>query len=95
MRRFVTENSDICILISWYTATKTIQTIFEGVPLMKKLSIVLALVFMLGACDTQEANEMASDWNSECQSAISNRHLGNFACAFHTFGRIIEYPFTR
>ena len=61
---------------------------------MKELTVILALVFMLSACDTQEANQMANDWNSECQAGISNRHLGNFACAFHTFGRIIEYPFT-
>ena len=84
---------------TWFTGLHLLinlpTKLIHGVTLMKKLTVILAFTFMLGACDTQEANQIVEDWHTDCQGGISNRHLGNFACAFHTFGRIIEYPFTR
>lgn len=63
----------------------------------KNLIVLLALVFMLGACDPQqeirEANEIVDGYQNDCLAGHSNRHLGNFACAFETFGRILAYPF--
>ena len=63
----------------------------------KKLIVLLALGFMLGACDPQqeirEANEIVDGYQNDCLAGHSNRHLGNFACAFETFGRILAYPF--
>ena len=64
---------------------------------MKKLSIILALGFILSACseEEQEAREIVNNWNDECHATMSNRHWANFACAFQTFGRIIVYPIDR
>ena len=65
--------------------------------MVKKLSAILALGFLLSACseEQQEAQEIVENWNNECLDTMSNRHWGNFACAFQTFGRILVYPIDR
>ena len=63
----------------------------------KKLTVILALGLMLSACDPQqeisEADQIVDGYHNDCLADHDNRDLGNFACAFVTFGRILAYPF--
>ena len=63
--------------------------------MVKKLSVILVLGLIISACqqDQQEAREIVDGYQNDCVAGFDDRHLGNFACAWQTFGRILAYPF--